>query len=70
VPQLLWSSTCNRIGVAELLTTAKAPGDELKDIADVLEKSGAETDHVHRELESMLDELRSLAGKSLPPKAA
>jgi hypothetical protein len=55
--------------VADLLSIPKLPGEELKDIADLLEKSGAETDHVHREIESMLDELRSLTGGK-SPKAA
>jgi len=56
--------------VADTLSSPKAPGDELKEIADVLQKSGAETEHVHREIEGMLDELRSLTGTSQPPKAA
>ncbi|HXS98835.1 MAG TPA: hypothetical protein VN736_29770 [Candidatus Limnocylindrales bacterium] len=38
------------------------PAEELKDIGEILNCAKTDTNHLHDEIESMLDELRSITG--------
>jgi hypothetical protein len=45
------------------MCSTSTPIDELKDITESLKKARTETTHVRSEIESMLDELRTLTGR-------
>lgn len=67
----IWRFTCLPGDVAETCSSPHGnPVDELKDIGKVLEWAKSETTHVQSEIETILDELRSITGRGPHPKAA